>query len=106
MSSLNLHNCPIGSAVGPDLVGIVGRNGRSDQQAFLIGYFDVAGDLHSRQARSARRVMDEDLSHMDDPYVVYGRNGMVRCMPSVCGFGRLWAGQLHKTGCGISVILT
>ncbi|KAL8591494.1 hypothetical protein ACOMHN_000509 [Nucella lapillus] len=67
-----------GRAVKPSRIGIEETRGRADKQAFMVGFFRMSSELHTRRTRSARRRQphddDDDVSYSDDPYSSYGRN--------------------------------
>ncbi|XP_076456461.1 bone morphogenetic protein 7-like isoform X2 [Babylonia areolata] len=63
-----------GRAVKPGRVGIVGTRGPADKQAFMVGFFRMSNELHTRRTRSTRKRQLDEISYSDDPYSSYGRN--------------------------------
>lgn len=76
----------VGHEKKPSKIGIVGKDGPADKQAFLVGFFRMSNDLHIRRTRSTRRRQAEEVSYNDDPYSSFGRNGR-----NVNGTVVLWA---------------
>ena len=67
--------CWTGREVKPGKIGIVGKRGPGDQQAFMVGFFKMSSELHVRRTRSTRQRQLDDVTYSDDPYSSYGRNG-------------------------------
>lgn len=65
-----------GREVKPGKVGIVGRRGPADKQAFMVGFFKMSNELHVRRTRSTRQKQStpDDVTYSDDPYTGHARN--------------------------------
>ncbi|KAK7091274.1 bone morphogenetic protein 7-like isoform X2 [Littorina saxatilis] len=61
-----------GREVKPSKVGIVGKQGSADKQAFMVGFFRMSSELHVRRTRSTRQRQLDDVTYSDDPYSAYG----------------------------------
>ncbi|XP_025092304.1 bone morphogenetic protein 7-like isoform X2 [Pomacea canaliculata] len=68
----------------PSKIGIVGKDGPADKQAFLVGFFRMSNDLHIRRTRSTRRRQAEEVSYNDDPYSSFGRNAYPQYRQQSC----------------------
>nr|QKV26402.1 BMP5-8 [Lottia goshimai] len=71
-----------GKNVEPKHVGLVTRKGPTDKQPFMVGYFSMAHEVHSRRTRSTRSyqtVSDTSQNEMayaysDEPYNPYSNS--------------------------------
>ena len=54
--------------VDPGRIGIVGRKGPEDKQAFMVGFFRRSEELHVRNTRSARVRRDTSSNEADNYY--------------------------------------
>lgn len=67
-------------AVEPGRIGLIGRRGPDEKQAFMVGFFRRAQDLHVGSTRTARRVRRDTSSNSNeaDNYYYWGGDSYSR----------------------------
>ena len=66
-------------ALEPGKIGLIGRRGPDDKQAFMVGFFRRAQDLHVGSTRTARRVRRDTSSNSNEAENYYYWGGDSYC---------------------------
>ena len=77
-TSKRILNIISGKPLEPGKIGIVGRKGPEDKQAFMVGFFRRSQELHVRNTRSAR-VRRDTSPNPTEKYYYWGGDSYCKC---------------------------